>query len=64
MRVPRKAAYLEFDDDLDAEYEFFLAGKLGMTVAQLGEMDNAEYVRWVVYHGREMQRRELAAKGG
>jgi hypothetical protein len=33
-------------------------------VAELGEMDNAEYVRWYVYFARKAQMRELAAKQG
>lgn len=28
---------------------FFLAEKLGKTVAELGEMSHAEYVDWVAY---------------
>jgi hypothetical protein len=31
-----------------------------MTVAELGEMDNAEYVRWSIYHARRAQKMELA----
>lgn len=35
-----------------------------MTVAQLGDMGNDEYIRWYVYLGRKAQIQELAAKQG
>lgn len=45
------------------EFEFFLAGELRMTVADLrGRMSNAEFVAWSVYHGRRAQEREMADK--
>lgn len=43
--------------------EFFLAGKLGRTVAELREsLSNAEWVQWGVYYARKAQRQELEAK--
>lgn len=42
------------------EFEFFLAQKLSMTVAELREMSNEEFVGWQVYYGRKAQREELA----
>lgn len=47
----------------DEEFEFFLASKLGRTVAELREdMSADEFMRWGVYYGREAQRAEMAAK--
>lgn len=60
--MPRKAAYLEFEHDVDAEFEFFLAEKLRRTVAELGEMTNEEYERWRVYFGRKAQRQDVETK--
>jgi hypothetical protein len=49
----------------DLEFEFFLAQKLGMTVARLREeMSAEEFGRWVVYYQRKAQRDELAMKLG
>jgi hypothetical protein len=46
------------------EFEFYLAQKLGRTVAELRRgMDNAEFVYWQVYYGRLAQARELAMAG-
>lgn len=60
--MPRKATYLEMDRT-DLEFEFFLAEKLGMTVADLRRrMTQHEFVQWGVYFGRKAQRQELEAK--
>lgn len=49
--------------DGDLEFDHFLAEKLGMSVARMREeISGAEYVRWQVYYGRQVQRREIAAK--
>jgi hypothetical protein len=53
---------LEFESDPDAEFEFFLAEKLGRTVVELGQMPNDEFVRWLVYFGRKAQRQDIEAK--
>lgn len=46
----------------DLEFEFFLAEKLRMTVAQLRrEMTCREFMQWQVYYGRKAQKQELAA---
>ena len=59
----RKAAYLEFEDDPELDFEFYLAGQLHMTVARMrAEMSNDELLRWSVYFGRRNQEAELAAK--
>ena len=53
---------LEFEDDPDAEFEFYLAEKLGRFVWEIGEMPNDEFMRWIVYFGRKAQRQEIEAK--
>jgi len=58
--MPPKAAYLEMENDPTLEFEFFLAQKLGRTVAELREMDHAEFVGWGVYYGRKAQRDHIA----
>jgi hypothetical protein len=61
--VPGKAAYLALDGDPDLEFEFFLASKLGVMVADLRErMSMSEYVMWTRYYARKAQRDELAAR--
>lgn len=56
-----KAAYVEFEDDAEAEFEFFLAKELGMTVGQLRtEISQDEFMRWNVYYARRAQEAELA----
>ncbi len=50
-------------DETDLEFEFFLAQKLGMTVADMRDrMSQEEYMRWGVFYAREAQRRELARR--
>lgn len=47
----------------DIEFEFYLAEKLGRTVAELrATVGQDEYVGWTVYYGRKAQRQELAQK--
>lgn len=60
--MPRKAAYEQLEDQQSgAEFEYFLAEKLGRTVAELrAGMSNLEFVRWSVYYGRKAQLLELA----
>lgn len=41
------------------EFDYFLAQKLGRTVAELHEMSHTEYVGWTVYYGRLAQRQEI-----
>jgi hypothetical protein len=31
-------------------FDFMLAERLGMTLAQVGEMSNNEYIRWRAFH--------------
>lgn len=48
----------------DIEFDYRLAARLGVLVADLHErMSNAEYVGWQVYYGRAAQRRQLARGG-
>lgn len=61
--MPGKAAYLELEENPDLEFEFFLAQKLGMTVARLrSEMSNGEFVYWSRFYMRKAQRDELESK--
>jgi hypothetical protein len=62
LRVRRKALWLELEQNGDAEFECYLAVKLGRTLEELGTMSNAEFVRWWVYFGRIAQRKELETK--
>lgn len=58
--MPPKAVYLLMETT-DLEFEYFLAQKLGTTVARLREeMPAEEYIGWSVYYGRKAQREELA----
>lgn len=58
----RKAAYQAFESGDADEFEFFLAQKLGRTVAELGEMPHDEYVKWNVYYARKAQRQDIETK--
>lgn len=61
--MPTKAWYLRFEDRPDLEFDFFLAAKLGMSVAQMREtVAGDEWVGWAMFYGRKGQRDELAAK--
>lgn len=52
-----------FEASPDLEFEFYLADRLSMTVAHLrATMDEGEFVRWSIFHGRKAQRQELAHK--
>lgn len=58
--MPIKAAYLKFETSPDTEFEFFLAQKLGTTVARMrAEMTNQEFLEWGVFYARKAQREEL-----
>jgi hypothetical protein len=43
----------------ELEFEFFLAQKLGKSVAELRQMSQVEFLGWSVYYGRKAQREEL-----
>lgn len=58
--MPPKAMYMEMETSPTLEFEFFLAQKLGRTVAELREMEEIEFVGWCVYYGRKAQREQLA----
>lgn len=59
--MPTKAVYLAMETDPTLEFEFFLAAKLGRTVAELRTMSGAEFTGWAVYYGRDAQRKQLAS---
>lgn len=49
-----------FEEDPSLEFDYFLAEKLGMLVADLRvRMSGQEYREWVTYFSRKNQRREL-----
>lgn len=62
--MPPKAMYLMMETSPDLEFEFFLAQKLGRTVAELREMSAREFLGWSVYYARKAQREELARLQG
>jgi hypothetical protein len=51
------------ETDPTLEFEFFLAQKLGRTVADVRCMGNAEFVGWQVYYARLAQAAQLAGGG-
>ena len=54
---------MTFETNPTAEFEHFLAQKLGMTVGDMrARMSNAEFIRWEIYYQRIAQREELAAQ--
>lgn len=56
-----KATYLEMEANPEIEFEFFLAQKLGMTVAEMRRrIGQDEFVGWKTYYNRKAQRLELA----
>jgi hypothetical protein len=55
------------ETDPTLEFEYFLAQKLGRTVAELRQMGNDEFVGWQVFYSRKAQDEQLEmqkAKGG
>lgn len=49
-----------FEKDPGAEFEFFLAQKLGLTARRLrAEMSQQEFMEWGVFYARKAQREEL-----
>lgn len=65
MRVPRKAAWIRFETDPEFHFDFFLAERLRMPVAELQtRITMDEWVAWSVYYGRQAQDRELAKARG
>ncbi len=56
--------WLRLETEPDFHFDFFLAEKLRMTVADLrSRITVEEYVTWSVYYGRQAQDRQLAARG-
>ena len=44
----------------ELEFEFFLAQKLSMTVAQMRQqVSSEEFLHWYIYYARKSQREEL-----
>jgi hypothetical protein len=64
-RVRPRPSTKAFDAVDGREFDFFLAEKLGMTVARMQvEMSALEHLRWWVYYGREAQRKEIRGRQG
>jgi hypothetical protein len=61
-REPGKAAYLALENDPELEFLFFLGEQLGKTVAELRDMDYADFVLYGRYYARKKQAEELRAK--
>ncbi len=60
MASPRRSPKALLDEENDLEFQFFLAQKLSMTVAELRDrMTHAEYVGWSRYFAVKAQREEL-----
>lgn len=55
---------MRMETDPTYEFEFFLAQKLGCTVADLQAMSHNEFVGWCVYYGRLAQKQQIAAAKG
>lgn len=51
--------YMKMESSPELEFEFYLAQKLGKSVAELRQMSQAEFLGWSVYYGRKAQRAEL-----
>lgn len=61
--MPGKVAYHLFEDDPGVDFDFFLADRLRMTVAELrARVDAHEWRQWLTWHGRRAQQQELAQK--
>ena len=59
--MPTKALWMRFETDPAFNFDFFLAEKLGCTVAELRRrVSSEEWMAWSVYYGRKAQQRELA----
>ncbi|MFL6145581.1 MAG: hypothetical protein ACJ72N_27435 [Labedaea sp.] len=55
---------MKMETSPELEFEFYLAQKLGRTVAELRQMSQAEFLGWSVYYGRKAQRAELEMMKG
>lgn len=62
--MPPKATYLKMETDPSLEFEFYLAQKLGRTVAELRQMSQMEFLGWSIYYGRLAQKAEIQRAQG
>lgn len=61
MRAPRKATWLRFETEPDFFFDYFLAERLRMPVAEMRRRLSAEeWMSWGVYYAREVQKKQLA----
>jgi hypothetical protein len=57
--------WIRLETEPEFHFDFFLAERLRMTVADLRARISAEeWITWSVYYGRQAQDRELAAARG
>lgn len=64
-RMPPRRHTKALESNPDLEFDFFLAAKLHMTVADLRErMSNQEWQYWSIYYARIAQREQLRAMKG
>lgn len=64
--MPEKAAYLEMENEPEAELWFALAELLGGRTVEEWQraMSYDEWMHWSIYLARKGQRQELASKAG
>lgn len=61
--MPPKAAKTQLAEDDTEYFDFWLADRLHMTVAEMHRrVSHAEYVRWAEFHPLRLQREAEAAK--
>lgn len=60
--MPPKATWLRFETEPDFHFDFYLAEKLRMPVAEMRRRLSAEeYMAWGIYYGRRAQAQQMAA---
>lgn len=63
--MPTKAAYKAFLTNPDLEFDFFLAEKLHMTVAEMRQrVSGQEHLEWSIYYARKAQDAQLQQRRG
>ena len=54
---------MRFETEPEFHFEFYLAERLHLSLAQVRRMPAQEFMQWGVYFGRKAQQRELANRG-
>jgi hypothetical protein len=60
VREPTKATWIRLETDAAFHFDFFLAEKLHLSLAQVRGLPAREWMEWSIYFGRKAQQRELA----